>query len=72
MILTNPKTVDAYGQLFAHDENNDAWRWLGSGLGMLPGEGLMILEIQERIKRVLHQTLAMTPLSSILQLAYQG
>jgi plasmid maintenance system killer protein len=53
MMFTNRKTPEKYGELLSWDDNDDAFHWLMSGKGMHPGQGLLILEIQERILRFL-------------------
>jgi hypothetical protein len=66
MMFTNRTTPATYGELIPWDENKDALGWLKSGRGVVAGEGLMILEIQEGIyrfladccKRIMHDVLA--------------
>lgn len=35
----------SYGKIYSWDDHPDAFEWMSSRLGVIPGEGLMILEI---------------------------
>jgi hypothetical protein len=49
MMFTGRYTPDTYGELIAWDDHPEAYQWLISQRGVHPGEGLFILEIQERL-----------------------
>ncbi|KAF2688061.1 hypothetical protein K458DRAFT_401459 [Lentithecium fluviatile CBS 122367] len=53
MMFTNRKTPEKYGELVPWGDDEDAFEWLTSGKGMHPGNGLIVLEMQERIMRFL-------------------
>ena len=53
MMFTNRKTAERYGELISWDDEDDAFQWLHSGKGLHPGQGLMVLEMQERVMRFL-------------------
>ncbi|KAJ5081186.1 hypothetical protein N7456_013424 [Penicillium angulare] len=70
MILNGIEKNDrAYGRLMAWDEHPDAFEWMTSQKQFLPGEGLMILESQERLLKGLvkccHELLRDIPESSL-------
>lgn len=49
VILFNGKTEESeYGQLLSWDDHPDAFQWLHTRKHMQPGEGLLILESQEK------------------------
>lgn len=48
MLLLGQKSADTYGRLISWDENPDAFDMMSKGTGIQPGEGLLILEIQQR------------------------
>ena len=62
---------DTYGELIAWDDNSDAMSWLMARKGFHPGEGLQLLEIQERLYQFLVKCclaiLHDTPRESLLQ-----
>ncbi|KAF8349259.1 hypothetical protein F5887DRAFT_1233694 [Amanita rubescens] len=49
MMFTGRNTPDVYGELIAWDDEPDAFSWLMARRGMQPGEGLQLLQIQERL-----------------------
>jgi len=49
MILNGATTPETYGELIAWEDHPDAFEWMHTRKQFLPGEGLMILEIQERL-----------------------
>ncbi|KAI1083125.1 hypothetical protein F5B20DRAFT_528684 [Whalleya microplaca] len=49
MMFRGRKTPETYGQLYSWDDHEDASEWLSSERGNHPGEGLWILEIQDRL-----------------------
>ena len=53
MMFTGRHTPETYGELIAWDDHPDAFHWLVSQRGVNPGEGLFILEIQERLYKFL-------------------
>jgi len=55
MMFAGRKTPAACGELTAWDDNEDAFNWLMTQYGAQPGEGLLILEIQERLYEFLVQ-----------------
>ena len=48
-ILLEGDTVETYGRLVSWDDEEDAMEKMFNGLGFGPGEGLMILEIQQKL-----------------------
>ena len=62
MMFTNWKTPDRYGELIAWDDDDRAFEWMTSRKGTLPGSGLLVLEMQQRVlhflvdccKRIMH------------------
>ena len=53
MLLHGQPTPDTYGRIFAWADHDDAYHWLKQGQGFQPGEGLLILGIQEKILKFL-------------------
>ncbi|KAF1993897.1 hypothetical protein P154DRAFT_47978 [Amniculicola lignicola CBS 123094] len=53
MMFNNVATAEGYAELISWDENDDAFEWMTSRKGMLPGEGLVILEMQHRVMHFL-------------------
>ncbi len=53
MLLLGQNTVKTYGRLVSWDEDPDAFDMMSKGTGIQPGEGLLILEIQQRKLRFL-------------------
>lgn len=49
MLFADRHTEDTYGKLIAWADHPDAFDWMVSKYGTLPGEGLLLLEIQERL-----------------------
>ena len=49
MMFTGRTEPDTYGQLIPWDDHPDAFDWLHTRKGSHPGEGLLILEIQDRV-----------------------
>ena len=48
MLLLGQKSASTYGRLIPWDEDDTAFTKMSDGIGVQPGEGLLILEIQER------------------------
>ncbi|KAL8667893.1 MAG: hypothetical protein Q9202_000358 [Teloschistes flavicans] len=48
MILVGQKSASAYGNILSWDDDHDAFDKMSSGIGIQPGEGLVVLEIQQR------------------------
>jgi hypothetical protein len=55
MMFTGRSSPETYGELLSWDDHPDAFDWLQSQRGAHPGEGLMILEIQDRLYMFLVQ-----------------
>lgn len=63
MILNGTNSPREYGKLLAWDDHPDAFYWMTSRKQFLPGEGLVILDAQERLltflvsccKQILHE-----------------
>lgn len=53
MILNCATDVDSYGKVINWDDHEDAFDWMHTQKQFLPGEGLLVLEIQERILKFL-------------------
>ncbi|KAM3528889.1 hypothetical protein NHJ13051_002163 [Beauveria bassiana] len=53
MVLHGATTADGYGKLIAWDDHEDAFEWLTTRKQFLPGEGLLVLEVQARIMKLL-------------------
>lgn len=49
MMFLGRNTPNTYGELISSSIESDAFSWLSSRKGMSPGEGLQLLEIQERL-----------------------
>jgi len=49
MLFRGRTTADTYGQLLDWDDHPDAFDWMNERIETLPGEGLLILEIQHRV-----------------------
>ncbi|KAI4245931.1 MAG: hypothetical protein L6R42_010044, partial [Xanthoria sp. 1 TBL-2021] len=48
MLLAGQNTQLSYGRMLSWDEDDDAFDMMSSGTGLQPGEGLQVLEIQQR------------------------
>ncbi|KAL8995253.1 MAG: hypothetical protein Q9169_004959 [Polycauliona sp. 2 TL-2023] len=48
MLLAGQRTQQTYGRMLSWDENDQAFDMMSSGIGLQPGEGLQVLEIQQR------------------------
>lgn len=48
-ILNGATEADQYGKLLAWDDHDDAFDWMTSRKQFLPGEGLLVLEAQQRL-----------------------
>jgi hypothetical protein len=48
ILLTEQTTPETYGRLLHWEKNDEAFDYLYNGIGMQPGEGLIVLEIQEK------------------------
>ena len=55
MLLSGQTSPESYGKLLAWDEHQDAFEMITNGLGLQPGNGLLVLEIQEKILHFLVQ-----------------
>ncbi|KAI1779421.1 hypothetical protein F4818DRAFT_140310 [Hypoxylon cercidicola] len=63
MTLNGMARQEDYGRLLAWDEHEDAFSWMNDHKQFLPGEGLLVLEFQERLleflvdccKTILHE-----------------
>lgn len=48
MLLIGQKSASKYGRLISWDDDVNAFDMMSSGIGIQPGEGLLIMEIQQR------------------------
>ena len=55
MLLTGETSPSTYRRLLSSDDEPDAWDLWSSQIGFQPGEGLMAMEIQDRLHRFLVQ-----------------
>jgi hypothetical protein len=55
MLLSGQTTAESYGKLLAWAEDEDAFDMMNNGIGLQPGRGLLVLEIQEKILSFLVQ-----------------
>ncbi|KAK0667106.1 hypothetical protein QBC41DRAFT_304643 [Cercophora samala] len=53
MIMNGVTNPEDYGKLVTWDDHPDAFEWMASRKQCLPGEGLLILEVQERVLKFL-------------------
>ncbi|KAI0394681.1 hypothetical protein F5Y17DRAFT_466175 [Xylariaceae sp. FL0594] len=53
MLLNGVTKEDDYGKLLAWEDHEDAFTWMTSRKQFLPGEGLLILEFQDRLLKFL-------------------
>ena len=53
MILNGAYDITEYGKLVSWDDNGDAFEWMTSQKQFIPGEGLLILEAQEKLLKFL-------------------
>ncbi|KAK4499316.1 hypothetical protein PRZ48_009829 [Zasmidium cellare] len=53
MLFTGRNTASAYGELISWDDHPDAFDWLMNRKHMQPGEGLLILESQDKTMKFL-------------------
>ncbi len=74
MILHGATTAEGYGQLIAWDDHPDAFEWMHTRKQFLPGEGLVILEVQARLMKFLvdccHEILHDIPAPDLVSDAY--
>lgn len=49
MMFTGRTTPETYGELIAWEDHDEACDWMQTGAGMHPGQGLQLLETQQRI-----------------------
>ncbi|KAJ3535329.1 hypothetical protein NM208_g7175 [Fusarium decemcellulare] len=49
MILNNADSAEEYGKLLSWDDHEDAFEWMHTRKQYLPGEGLVVLQAQERL-----------------------
>ena len=76
MFLSGRTSPETYGEIVSWDNDSDASELMMLGIGIQPGEGLLVLEIQERIlgfllrctELILHDLLPFKPASSSKQL----
>jgi hypothetical protein len=55
MLLTGETSPETYGRLLSWDDDDNAWDLYTSQIGFQPGEGLLVMEIQDRLLRFLVQ-----------------
>lgn len=53
MMFTGRHKPETYGELIAWDDHPDAFDWLQSLRGHHPGEGILVLQIQDRLYKFL-------------------
>lgn len=53
MMFINRKSPETYGELIPWSENDKAFEWMMSKKGMNPGQGLLTMEVQERVFKFL-------------------
>jgi hypothetical protein len=53
MMFNGRSTPESYGQLLAWGDHPDAFQWMISKRGVIPGQGLFVLEIQSRLYKFL-------------------
>lgn len=53
MLFLGRTTPETYGELVSWDDNPDAFDWSMKGIEPIPGEGLLLLQVQQRIWRFL-------------------
>jgi hypothetical protein len=76
MFLSGRTSPETYGEIVSWDEDSDAFEQMMLGIAIQPGEGLLVLEIQDRIQGfllrctelILHDLLPFKPASSSKQL----
>ena len=66
MLLTGETSPETYGRLLSWDDDDNAWDLYTSQIGFQPGEGLIVMEIQDRLLRFLVQC-AETIVNDLLQ-----
>ncbi|KAL8886813.1 MAG: hypothetical protein Q9215_005528 [Flavoplaca cf. flavocitrina] len=55
MLLSGQNTPETYGRMLGWDEDDDAFDMMSSGVGLQPGEGLQVMEIQQRTMQFLQK-----------------
>ncbi|EEU34289.1 uncharacterized protein NECHADRAFT_50192 [Fusarium vanettenii 77-13-4] len=74
MVLNGATTAEGYGTLVAWADHPDAFEWMHTRKQFLPGEGLIILEVQARLMDFLvdfcHQILHEIPEAELISDAY--
>ena len=60
MLLSGQTSPDSYGKLLAWAEHQGAFDMMANGIGLQPGIGLLVLEVQEKILRFLVQCAEIT------------
>ncbi|KAI4122665.1 MAG: hypothetical protein LQ338_005681 [Usnochroma carphineum] len=60
MLLNGQYTQDAYGRMISCDENHEAFDMMSRGTGLQPGEGLQVMEIQQRKMQFLQRCIELT------------
>lgn len=48
MLLAGQHTQEAYGRMMSWDDDPRAFDMMSKGTGLQPGEGLQVMEIQQR------------------------
>ncbi|ATY61278.1 hypothetical protein A9K55_005689 [Cordyceps militaris] len=70
MVLNGATSAGGYGKLIAWDDHPDAFEWMHTRKQFLPGEGLVILEVQSHLMKFLvdccHEILHDTPPSELI------
>ncbi|KAM0558064.1 hypothetical protein ACHAPJ_005231 [Fusarium lateritium] len=70
MILHGAQNAEEYGELIHWDSHSDAFEWVQTRKQYLPGDALLVLEVQERLMEFLvdccHQILHEIPLDAMI------
>ncbi|RMJ15126.1 hypothetical protein BHE90_002696 [Fusarium euwallaceae] len=74
LILHGATTAEEYGKLISWDDHPDAFDWMHTRKQFLPGEGLLVLEVQDRLMKFLvdccHEILHEIPAADLISDAY--
>lgn len=74
MVLNGTTTPEEYGKLFSWEDHPSAFMWMHTRKQFLPGEGLVILEVQARLMKFLvdccHEILHEIPPAELISDAY--
>ena len=69
MLLAGQDTQQSYGRMLSWDDDDDAFDMMSTGIGLQPGEGLQVMEIQRRkmqfLQRCIEHILQDLPLDDL-------